>query len=74
MEKNAASLIWLRLEIGTDGFIQSARMEVATWLFPDEVCPMKNRAVNLPSRGYISLRNADMMANRMPHLPLSLMR
>ena len=51
MEKKAASDIWLRLEMGTDGFIHSARMEVATWLFPEDVCPMKNRAVNLPSRG-----------------------
>ena len=58
----AASVPVLRLNMGTVGEINSERMDMPICVFPDDIGPMKNGAVNNLSMQWILLRNAHIIA------------
>ena len=68
----AASVPMFRLKIGILGDMNRERMDIAICVFPDDIGPIKNGAVNKRSMQCILLRKAHMMAKRMAHFPLSL--
>lgn len=68
----AASVPMFRLKMGTLGEMNSERIDIAICVFPEDIGPMKNGAVNKRSIQCILLLKAHIIAKRIAHFPLSL--